>query len=129
MGFENNIEIEKEDSEVTSEESENETEKSIDRKRAELNKNKDKNSEMMVKKHDHKTNKKTRVFKIGDTVLLKIPRIDRTGTDLKRLPGTICKLSDDKQVFYRISTQWGILNDQYQEYNMEPYSGLVQVEL
>ena len=56
----------------------------------------------MVKKHDHKRNKKTRVFKIGDTVSVKIPRIERTGTDLKRLPGKICKLSDHKQVFYRI---------------------------
>ena len=110
-------------------ESESECEKSIEKKRRLLNLNKEKNAEMMIRKHDHKRNKKTREFKVGDNVTVKIPRIDRSGTDLKRLPGKVCKISDHKQKFYHVLTQWGILNDKYQEGNLEPFSGLVDVNL
>ena len=84
---------------------------------------------MMIKKHDHKRNKISRVLKIGDNVTVKIPRIDRSGTDLKRLPGKVCIVSDHKQKFYHILTQYGILNDKYCESDLEPYSGLVDVHL
>ena len=78
---------------------------------------------MMIKKHDHKRNKISHVFKIGDNVTVKIPRIDRSGTDLKRLPCKVCIVSDHKQKFYHILTQYGILNDKYCESDLELYSG------
>ena len=66
---------------------------------------------MMIKKHDHKRNKKTREFNVKDNVSVSIPRIDRGGTDLRRLPGKIVKVSTGINRFYTVLTVWGILND------------------
>ena len=63
----------------------------------------------MIIKHDHKRNKKTIEFKVFDSISVKIPRIDRTGTSFCRLPGLICKIVNQKQQFYGILTQWGVL--------------------
>ena len=54
----------------------------IESQRALLNVNKVINAEKMIKKLDHKRNKLTRCFKLNDIVSVKIPRIDRSGTDL-----------------------------------------------
>ena len=43
----------------------------------------------MISKHDHKRNKVTREFKVGAMVTVRIPRIDRAGTDFKRMPGIV----------------------------------------
>ena len=74
---------------------------------------------MIIKKHDHKRNKKTDEFKVGDNVSVKIPRKDRTGTSLARLPGLICKIVCHKQQFYGVLTQWRVLNDNYRSSNLE----------
>ena len=108
---------------------EDEEESSIHKMRKQLNSNKEKNAAMMIKKHDHKRNKKTVEFKVGDCVSVKIPRIDRTGTSFARLPGKVCKIASHKQQFYGILTQWGILNDNYLPSDLEPYSGVVNVNL
>ena len=63
-----------------------------DEKRETLNLNKVLNGEKLIKKHDHKRNKKTRSFKIGHKVTVKIPRIDRAGTGFPRLPGLSLRL-------------------------------------
>ena len=88
-----------------------------------------KNANMMIIKHNHKRNKKTIEFKVGESISVKIPRIDRTGTSFCRLPGLICKIANQKQQFYGILTQWGVLNDNYRSSDLEPYSGVVEVIL
>lgn len=50
-------------------------------KRAQFNKNKEINAVKMINKHDHRRNKKTIEFNIGDLITVKIPRIDRGGTE------------------------------------------------
>jgi hypothetical protein len=79
---------------------EEEDDEEINNLRNELNKNMDKNALMMIKKHDHKRNKKTREFNVKDNVSVSIPRIDRGGTDLRRLPGKIVKVSTGVNRFY-----------------------------
>ena len=106
-----------------------EEEESVESKRARLNVNKVINAEKMIKKHDHKRNKVTRCFKLNDIVSVKIPRIDRTGTDFLRLPGILCKISSENADFYRILTPGGILADKYHVSDLEPYSGVVDVIL
>ena len=98
-------------------------------KRNTLNLNNAKSREIMVKKHDHKRNKKTIEFKIMDVVTVKIPRIDRGGTDFNRLPGVICKMSDHQEKFYQVLTPSGILADRYRASDLEPYCGIVNVSL
>ncbi|RNA39627.1 hypothetical protein BpHYR1_026382 [Brachionus plicatilis] len=55
-----------------------------------------------------KRNKRTSEFDEGDKVSVLIPRIDRGGSDLPRLPGFIGQKSGE---FYEIVTEFGILND------------------
>ena len=83
----------------------------------------------MINKHDHKRNKKTVEFKVGETVSVKISRIDKAGAAFGRLPGMICKIASHKQPFHTILTQWGILNDQYRAGDLEPFCGIVNVTL
>ena len=57
-----------------------------------------------------------------------IPRIDRSGVDFRRLPGMICSISDHSgEIFYRVLTAYGILNDGYRVSDLEPYCGIVDV--
>jgi hypothetical protein len=79
----------------------------------------------MIAKHDHKKNKSTIEFNVGDNITVKIPRIDRAGTAFPRLPGKVYKISQYRQKFYHIITQWGILKDKYRACDLEPYSGLI----
>jgi len=60
-------------------------------------------------------------------VTVTIPRIDRAGTDLRRLPGKIVKISDGVNKFHTILTVWGILNSKYRATSLEPFSGIVEV--
>ena len=76
-----------------------------------MNLNKAKNALMMINKHDHKRNKKKREFKEGDNITVKITRIDRDGHNFTRLSAKVCKISAHIDVFYRILTEYGILND------------------
>ena len=101
----------------------------IEDKRKQLNENKTKNAEKMIKKHDHKRNKKTTEFKVNDKVSVKIPRIDRGGVDFPRLPGIVSKIFDHQKKFYEILTEYGILNDKYRASDLESFSGLVNVDL
>jgi hypothetical protein len=110
------------DKEVEAEEEdveENELAIEIEKKRTLLNENKKKNADMMVRKHDHKRNKISTEYKIGDC----------PGAAFARLPGMICKIANHKQQFYRILTEWGILNDKYLASSLEFYSGVVNVSL
>ena len=106
-----------------------ERQKAADAMREQLNQNKISNAEKLIKKHDCKRNKKTRFFKEGDRVTVKIPRIDRGSADLTRLPGVIGKVSEHKETFYTVLTSFGTLQDSYRASDLEPYSGLVSVNI
>lgn len=125
---ENVVEEEMEEDEEDEEEDERILEeREIDILRRQLNENMDKNASMMIKKHDCKRNKETREFKLNDNVTVLIPRIDRAGTDMRRLPGKIVKISSGVNKFHTILTVWGVLNAKYRATSLEPFSGLVEV--
>ncbi len=67
---------------------ENEDEDDVARAR----RNQAKAIEKMEKKHNKKRNKKTHVFKLGDAVSVKIPKIDVSKTQLPRCAGVICRV-------------------------------------
>ena len=48
--------------------------------------------------------------------------IDRSGTDLTRIAGKVCKKSDHKEIFHTVLTQHGILANSYRAGDLEPYS-------
>jgi hypothetical protein len=89
-----------------------------------LNRNKVSNGEKMVDKHDHRRNRVTRDFNVGDLVSVKIPRIDRAGTIFKRLEamvGSITSHQSERQ--HRLLTEYGTLNDTYRTGDLEPMLG------
>ena len=72
---------------------------------------------MMLKK-----NKITREYSLKNLVSVLIPRIDRSGVDFQRLPGMICSISNHNgEIFYKILTVYGILNDTYRVSDFEPF--------
>ena len=121
-------EINVEEENIEDEESEEEIDEETD-VRKELRQNKAKNVEKMIKKHDHKRNKKTREFKVGENVSVKIPRIDRGGHNFSRISGKVCKVSSHKEAWYYVLTIYGLLADRYRASDLEPFSGIVQVVL
>ena len=52
--------------------------------------------------HRYNSQKKTVVFKVGDTVSLRIPRIDRTNSDLPCLPYIVVEVKGEARNLYRI---------------------------
>ncbi|RNA32349.1 hypothetical protein BpHYR1_024772 [Brachionus plicatilis] len=82
--------------------------------------NLEKAAKKIEEKHNKKRNKRTLEFDVGDKVSVLIPRIDRGGSDLPRLPGFISRKSGE---FYAIVTELGILNDCLRVGDLEMYHG------
>ena len=95
--------------------------------RAQVNAKQAKNAEMMSKKHDHKKNKRTLEFEVGETVSVLIPPIDRGGSQLPRAPGVVCRLVKENDL-YEICTKYGILKDCLRAGDLEPYHGVIDFD-
>ncbi len=48
---------------------------------------------------------------------------------MTRLPGVIGKVSEHKETFYTVLTSFGTLQDSYRASDLEPFSGLVSVNI
>ena len=79
----------------------------------------------MLKKHDHKRNKKTRDFKVGDHVSVKKDKIDQGGSELGRVPCIIVRESNEK---FELATEFGILENTRRANDLEPYNGLIEFD-
>ena len=66
--------------------------------------------------------KKVHLFEKGDIVLLRIPRIDRSATDLHRLPCVIVERLGTKQFLYRLQCEHGVLKTCYPGGELEAHS-------
>ena len=93
--------------------------------RSQVKLNQDKAVEKMENKHNHKRNKKTVTYSVSDSVSVLIPRIDRGGSDLPRIPGVICRISGE---FYEICTKFGKLNDCLRADELEKYHGTLDFD-
>lgn len=94
--------------------------------RACVKQNQEKAATKMIEKHNKKRNKRTLEFNVGDKISVRIPRIDRGGTDLPRLPGIKRRKSND---FYEITTEHGILQDCLRECDLELYHGPLNIDI
>ena len=124
MSFEASVDSEVEES--IDEESMNDDINSI---RSQLVLNKDVSNRKMIEKHDRKRNKKTVDFELGQLVTVQIPRIDRGNCDFRRLPAMICAVSGRIDQFFKLLTLFGILSDSYRADDLEPYYGIVNVQI
>ena len=78
-----------------------------------------KNAERMIRKHAK--NVKTHKFAVGDYASLRIPRIDRTCTDLQRLPCVVVKVIGKAQTMYRLCSKYGVLATCFHAGDLEPF--------
>ena len=69
-----------------------------------------------MKKHNHKRNKRS----------VLIPRIDRDGSDLPRIPAQVMRVCGNKDKFYEIATKFGIIETKYRVGDLEVYEGIVE---
>ena len=67
------------------------------------------------------TSTKTREFKEGDNVSVKIPRIDKAGHNFSKISGTVCKVSTHKEAWYYVLTVYDLLADNYRASDLEPF--------
>ncbi len=96
--------------------------------RTKVNARQDKCAAKMIKQHDHRKNKTTTEFKLGDYVSVLIPRIDRGGSDLPRIPGVVHKKSGEKDFRYQVKTIYGVLDKYLRTCDLEKYNGLVETD-
>jgi hypothetical protein len=62
-------------------------------------------------------------------VTVMIPGIDRTKSDLPRLPWIISRVCGTKNEFFELACEFGVLNDCYRASDLDLYHGLVKVNL
>ena len=76
---------------------------------------------------DRYNKKNVQNFKVGDKVALRIPRIDRTTTDVHRLPCIIIQCHGKKHFSYQLQCEFGILNVAYPSSELEAYNGVLRL--
>ena len=55
-----------------------------------------------------------------------IPRIDRGGSDLPRIPAQVIRVCGNKDKFYEIATKFGIIETKYRASDLEVYERIVE---
>ena len=77
------------------------------------------NAERMKNRYLHCTN--VTQFEVGNLVSVRIPKIDRARTDIRRLPCIVVQKTGKKHIFYRLRCVHGVLKSCYQESDLELY--------
>ena len=71
----------------------------------------------------HSKQRRVREFKVGETVSVRIPQIDRACTDPQRLPCVVVEKVGKAQAMYRLLCESGVLNCCYSASDLEPHAG------
>ena len=77
-------------------------------------------AERMQRKHSQQH--KVRIFNVGESASLHIPRIDRAATDVQRLPCVIVQVVGKAQTMYRLRCASGVLARCYTAGDLEPFT-------
>ena len=73
----------------------------------------------------NKRHKATPGFCEGDNISVLIPNIERSSTDLSRLPGVIHKVNGTKDISYKVATIYGILASSYRAADLQAFNGSI----
>lgn len=69
---------------------------------------------------------KVQEFSVGDRVSVAVPKLDRSSTDMSRIPCVINKVHGKKVKSYSIGTEYGTLNTKFTGGDLQEYSGAVE---
>ena len=81
----------------------------------------------MIQKHLKYS--KTHKFEVGEYASLRIPRIDRSSTDLQRLPCVIVEVIGKAQSMYRLRCKFGILQTCFHAGDLEPFKAKYDIQV
>ena len=84
-----------------------------------------KNAERIKQKHSKYS--KTHKYEVGEYAGLRIPRIDRSSTDLQRLPCIIVEVIGKAQSMYRLRCKFGILQTCFHAGDLEPFKATYDI--
>ena len=70
----------------------------------------------------HAKRNKVREFTVGQSVSVRVPRIDRASTDPQRLPCVVVEVVGKAQAMYRLRSKFGVLKVCYHAGDLEGYS-------
>ena len=70
-----------------------------------------------------------REFRVGEHVSVRIPRIDRSCTDLLRLPCIVVKVVGKAQSLHRLHCKSGVIQRCYQDGHLDLYRGQCDIPL
>ena len=83
----------------------------------------------MAVKYNKKKGGRTQVFSVGDKVTIGIPKMDRTKTDMPRLPCEITEVFGDKVKTYILGTMFGTIKGKFRGGDLPNYDGSVPLVL
>ena len=86
-----------------------------------------KNADRMKLKHAKQH--KVKDFRVGDSVSVRVPHIDRASTDPQRLPCVVVEVTGKSQVAYRLHCKSGVLKVCYHAGDLEAYSGSYGIQV
>lgn len=83
------------------------------------------NAERMKLKHSKRV--KTHTFAVGEYASLRIPCIDRTSTDLQRLPCVVVQVVGKTQEMYRLRCKYGVLQSCFRAGDLESFKASYEI--
>lgn len=83
----------------------------------------------MQLKYSKAKRRKVFTFSVGNIVSVRIPRIDRTSTDLYRAPCIVVEVLGKEYLLYRLRCCYGVLKTCYGEGDLECYDGMLPLEV
>ena len=78
--------------------------------------------------YNRKKRKTACEFNVGDRVSLGIPKLDRTSTDLPRLPCVVIAVHGEKVLSYSLATEFGRLEQRFRAGDLMTYTGTVDAK-
>ena len=85
------------------------------------------NAEKLKEKYNKNKRMNTEEFNVGDRVAVKIPKEDRSGVDVKRIPCVITHKTVSPHSFYTLLCEHGELVNKYLAGSLMPFSGIVHI--
>ena len=64
---------------------------------------------------------------MNDKVCLRVPKLDKFGTELSRLPCKIIEKFGKVNINYKLATSYGIINASFRAVDLMPYHGLLEI--
>ena len=86
-----------------------------------------KSAERMSMAYNSSKKRRVQTFDVGDNVSVAIPALDRTCTDVRRLPGQVTAVKGNKVQMYEVATEYGLLQIKLRAGDLQSYNGDVDI--